>query len=31
VHLIDRMDDEIDELIGLMKKQFIDMRTDYSN
>jgi len=25
------MDDEIDELIGLMKKQFIDMRTDYSN
>jgi hypothetical protein len=25
------MDDEIDKLIGLMKNQFIDMRTDYSN
>jgi hypothetical protein len=30
VELIDRMDDEIDKLIGLMKSQFIDMRTDYS-
>lgn len=30
MELIDRMDTEIDKLIGLMKTQFVDMRSDYS-
>ena len=31
VELIDRMDDDVDQLIGAMKLQFVNMRTDYAS